>query len=111
MRTISREEIKRRIDAQESIILVEALPEKYYNSGHLPGAINIPHSEIRSRAASELPDKNATIIVYCANTQCQNSHTATQTLNEMGYRRVFEYVEGKQDWADAGLPLEVAETA
>lgn len=111
MRTISRDEIKRRIDAKETVNLVEALPEKYYNAGHLPGAINIPHDEIRDRAASELPDKHASIIVYCANTQCQNSRMAAQVLTELGYRRVFEYVEGKQDWKAAALPLEVSETA
>jgi len=27
-------------------------------------------------------------------------------LADQGYRRVQRYVEGKQDWVDAGLPTE-----
>jgi len=102
---ISRDEINARLNAGDHITIVEALPERYYNAEHLPGAINIPHDAIRERAASALPDKDATIVVYCANTECQNSKIATQALMAMDYRNVLEYVEGKKDWKDAGLPL------
>ncbi len=111
MRTIGREEIKRRIDAQELMTLVEALPERYYKAERLPGAINIPHDEVRSCAENELPDKDATIIVYCANIKCRNSHIAAQSLNTLGYRNVFVYAEGKEDWKAAGYPLVPAHAA
>lgn len=106
MNTISRQELKRRLDAGEAVTLVEALPARYFDAGHLPGALNIPHDEIRQRAATELPDRDAPIVVYCASTECRNSLIAAETLAAMGYRQVFEYVEGKRDWVDAGLPLE-----
>ena len=105
MKTISGEELKRRLDAGEAITLLEALPQRYYDSGHLPGAINIPHDEIRARAPDELADREATIVVYCASTTCRNSRIAAQTLTAMGYRNVVEYVGGKQDWTEAGYPL------
>jgi rhodanese-related sulfurtransferase len=105
MNAISRNELKQRLDAGEPITLVEALPQRYFEAEHLPGAINIPHDEIRERAADQLPDKDATIVVYCASTACQNSAIGTQILTAMGYRQVFEYVEGKQDWKDAGYSL------
>lgn len=46
------------------------------------------------------------IIVYCSNGECQNSTIAADRLSELGYANVFDYVEGKQDWVDAGLPTE-----
>lgn len=103
--TITREELKNRLDNGEPLTLVEALPAKYYDAGHLPGAINIPHDRIREEAPSQLPDKNALIVVYCANTECRNSALAAQDLEATGYRNVFEYVEGKKDWEAAGYPL------
>ena len=30
-------------------------------------------------------------------------------LAQLGYTRVRDYVEGKQDWIEAGLPVETAE--
>ena len=104
--TITREALKAGLDRGDAITLVEALPQRYFDDGHLPGAINIPHDEIRARAASLLPDKEARIVVYCASTACRNSKLATDTLHRMGYTNAVEYVEGKQDWVEAGLPLE-----
>lgn len=106
IRSITREEIVRNLDAKTPMILVEALPEKYYRDGHLPGAIQVPHDQVRELAASRLPDRDAFTVVYCANTPCKNSGIAARTLEALGYTNVAEYVEGKQDWVDAGLALE-----
>lgn len=61
---------------------------------------------MRERAATVLPDTNATIVVHCASTECRNSGIAVSELEQLGYTRVPEYVEGKKDWIPAGLPLE-----
>ena len=87
-------------------ILVEALPEKYYRDGHLPGARHLPHDRARALASAVLPDKNAEIVVYCASATCQNSHIAARVLEQMGYADVAVYPGGKQDWQEAGLALE-----
>ena len=105
-KTITRDQIKERTENQKLTYIVEALPRHYFEAEHLPGAINIPHDEIRDRAASMLPDKDAFIVVYCANTPCRNSKIASDTLTQMGYSNVFEYVEGKQDWIEANYPIE-----
>lgn len=104
--TITREKIKERMDNSQPITLVEALPALYYDAEHLPGAINIPHDEIRDKADSMLPDKEDCIVVYCANTPCPNSKIAANTLQQIGYQHVYEYVEGKQDWIEAGFTVE-----
>lgn len=106
MHTISREELKSRMDQGEGIMLLEALPERYYATGHLPGARLFPHDQVESLASRMLTDKNATIIVYCAGATCKNSHIAAETLERLGYENVLVYVGGKQDWKVAGLPLE-----
>jgi rhodanese-related sulfurtransferase len=103
--TITREELRDAIDAGD-VTVVEALPANYYEDAHLPGAINIPHTEVRALAPALLPDKDAAIVTYCANTPCPNSGIAATVLTKLGYTDVREYVEGKQDWSDTGLPLE-----
>ncbi len=102
---IEREELAAAIDAG-SVTVVEALGQSYFEQGHLPGAVNIPHTEVAQLAPSLLPDKDAAIVVYCSNTQCQNSAIAQGELRRMGYTNVRKYAEGKQDWEAAGLPLE-----
>ena len=103
---ITRDELKAKLDRGEPVTIVEALPEPYYRKAHLPGALNLPHDQVDELAPRLLPDKIAAIVVYCANLPCQNSEIAARRLTELGYTNVREYAEGKQDWIDAGLPVE-----
>jgi rhodanese-related sulfurtransferase len=104
-KTITREELKGAIDAGE-VTVVETLREEHFEQGHLPGAIHIHFEAIEEKAPELLPDKEATIVTYCSNLACRNSDLAAATLTAMGYRSVRRYAEGKQDWQEAGLPLE-----
>ena len=106
VRTISREELKGKLDRDEGVVVVETLGPAYYEDAHLPGAINIPHTEVDELAPKMLPDKSAEVVVYCSNRICQNSPQAARRLDALGYENVYDYEEGKQDWIEAGLPTE-----
>lgn len=106
VKTISRDELKRKLDGDESVVLVETLGPASYEDAHLPGAINIPHTQVDELAPGLLPDKTAQVVVYCSNRACQNSPQAARRLGALGYENVFDYEEGKQDWIGAGLPTE-----
>ena len=96
-------ELVERRAANPNLILVEALPEKYFRDGHLPGAKHMPHDQVTQLAPTLLTDRSAEIVVYCASDTCRNSDIAAQTLNRMGYTNVAVFTGGKQSWADAGL--------
>ena len=66
LRTISRDELQRKINGHDHFILVETLSPEYFSQGHLPGAINLHPDRIRELAPELLPDKHADIVVYCA---------------------------------------------
>lgn len=109
LKQIDREELRRRIAGENGPILVEALPEKYFRDWHLPGARHLPHDEVDRLAPGVLPDKAAEIVVYCASRSCQNSHIAAHRLAQLGYGNVTVYAGGKQDWMEAGFPVERGE--
>lgn len=54
-----------------------------YHTGHVKGAINIPHDEIAEKIGSVTQDKNATIHLYCRSGN--RSGKALQILQNMGY--------------------------
>jgi rhodanese-related sulfurtransferase len=109
--TISRDDLAARIRSGRAPVILEALPERYFAQKHLPGARLFPHDQVSELAARVVPDKSASIVVYCANRACQNSHIAAQRLVQLGYTDVSVYAGGKQDWEEAGLPLESAAEA
>lgn len=103
---ISRQELQSKLESRTPIVLLEALPPAYYQRGHLPGARNLPHDQVRSLAATVVPEKSAEIVVYCASPTCQNSHVAAGALSALGYRNVRVFRGGKQEWEESGLALE-----
>lgn len=107
--TISRDELKRKMDAGDDFVLVEALPSEEYRDAHLPGAVNLPPDRVRERAPELLGDTDADVVVYCANEDCPASPRTVAALREMGYENAVDYEGGKDDWRDAGLPLESGE--
>ena len=63
--TISREELRAKIERGDDFLLVETLPEEYYRRTHLPGAVNLPTEEVGERADEFIPHREAEIVVYC----------------------------------------------
>ncbi len=100
-KTVTRHELQARLAANPDLVLLEALPEKYYNDWHLPGAKHFPHDQARRLAPAVVPDKSAEIVVYCASKTCQNSHIAANVLRQLGYGNVAVYAGGKEDWTEA----------
>ena len=66
MKTISRDELRKKIERKDTFLLVETLSAIVYQHAHLPGAINLPPDQVRALAPMLLPEKDADIVVYCA---------------------------------------------
>jgi len=66
--TISTKDLKSKLDKKQGITVVETLAPERYREAHLPGALNIPPEKIKELAPQMLPNKNAEIVTYCANT-------------------------------------------
>ena len=52
----------------EGAQLLEVLPPKDYEDEHLPGAINIPLTQL-DRETTAMLDRNRSVIVYCYDNQ------------------------------------------
>jgi rhodanese-related sulfurtransferase len=66
VKTITRDELKQKIDRKDDFLLIETLPAAAYQHKHLPGAVNFPPDRIAEFASKLLPDQRADIVVYCA---------------------------------------------
>jgi rhodanese-related sulfurtransferase len=66
--TISTQALKTKLNNKESINLIETLAPERYREAHIPGALNIPPERIKELAPQLLPNKDAEIVTYCANT-------------------------------------------
>lgn len=86
-------------------VLIDTLPAGVFGDGHLPGAINLPSDDILEQAPARLPDRDATLVVYCASATCKRAGLAAERLERLGYSRIFHYEAGKRGWQAAGMAL------
>ena len=63
--TISRDELREKIERKDAFFLFEVLPAMYYRKHHLPGAVNMAPTEIEATVRRLVTDKDAEIVLYC----------------------------------------------
>lgn len=88
-------EAKNIMDSGEEYIVLDTREQDEFDSGHIPGAILIPYTEIDKKAEQMIPDKNAQILVYCRSGR--RSKIASESLVKLGYTDVKEF-GGIIDW-------------
>ncbi len=94
-RRIAPEKVKEMMDHGGGFTLLDVRTQEEFNAGYIPGAILIPDFELAARAAAELPQKDAVILVYCRSGR--RSAASTQALVDMGYTRVYD-LGGINSW-------------
>jgi rhodanese-related sulfurtransferase/DNA-binding HxlR family transcriptional regulator len=98
---VSRTELLDRLRAGAATVL-DVRPEDEFRQGHLPGALNIPLTQLEQRLAELSPDRE--IVAYCRGPWCVLSFEAVAALRQRGYR-VRRLVDGFPEWKSAGLPI------
>lgn len=102
VRNISREQLKARLDRGDDIKLVMSMNEWQFEAEHIPGSIWVADKE----RAERLLDPSDEIVTYCSDRACSASRMAAHLLEEAGYRHVWHYEGGLEEWRAAGYPLE-----
>lgn len=92
---ISMDEAKTLMEKEEGYILLDVRTKGEYVSGYIPGAINIPLSDIDEKIISFLPDKSQMILVYCRSGN--RSREASDKLSKLGYTNILE-IGGINAW-------------
>ena len=80
-------------------VLIDVRTEQEFQSGHLDGAINLPHSGIGQSIATAKVSKDDHLMLYCRSGQ--RSGVALDTLKALGFAKAENY--GSQEQAKKRL--------
>lgn len=92
---ISNEELEKKIETRENIVVLDVRESAEYAFNHIPNAISIPLGALEERVV-EL-DKNDEIYVVCRTGS--RSDLASQKLAEKGFIKVNNVVPGMSAWS------------
>ena len=77
------------------IVILDVRTKEEYDAGHIPNAKLLPLGQLETLAAEALPDRNATLLVYCRSGR--RSNAGAETLVSLGYTDVRDF-GGIIDW-------------
>jgi rhodanese-related sulfurtransferase len=102
LQPVTREELARRLQNGDNLVVLDVRPAAEHAAGHLPGAVSIPVAELRRRLA-ELP-ADREVVAYCRGPYCAFAHEAVGLLRDEGFaaRRLED---GLPEWQAAGLAV------
>lgn len=89
------------------VLFIDARDEADYVLGHISNSINIPfddfdnHKQKLEKLSIEKP-----MVVYCAGTDCDLSHLLANLLFEKGYKQVYVFFGGWNEWIEANYLID-----
>lgn len=98
------QDVKKRMDAGEKMIVVDTREDNEWARGHVAGAIHIGKGVIERDIEKLIPDKEATVVLYCGGGY--RSALAAENVQRMGYKNVLSMDGGWRGWTEAGFPTQ-----
>lgn len=74
------------VKIQTYAVIIDVRTEDEFSAGHINGAIHIPYTEIGEKIADFVPDKSASVAVYCRSGR--RSGIAREEMLRLGYQNV-----------------------
>ena len=84
-------------------VLLDVRSPDAYATGHVAGAVSLPHGRINERNLAEYP-LDTIFVVYCNGPHCNGADKAAVRLARLG-RPVKKMIGGIEGWKDEGFEL------
>ena len=72
---------------QKGAVILDVRSELETKGGMIPGAVNIPHDQLMSRAGELGKDRNRPVVIYCRSGG--RASVAEGVLRSMGYKQIL----------------------
>jgi len=87
----------------QSLVILDVRTPAEYAEGHVPGALNIPHTELAARVAELSEARSRDIVVYCRSGN--RTKQALKLLGEAGFTRLFHLKGDYLRWSEEDRPV------
>lgn len=97
---ITPQKLKNMLDQNEAFTLIDVREDNEWPANHIPTAIHLSRGVLERDIEKLIPDPETTIVLYCSGGfRCAMS---AESLQKMGYSKVFSLDTGLQGWKEAG---------
>jgi rhodanese-related sulfurtransferase len=97
-------ELAARIEAGTAPLILDVRTPEEYAAEHIPGAVNISHTELAGRLAELDAYKNKEIVVHCRSGK--RAGLAETVLSDAGFTGIRDLEGHMLQWQENGYPVE-----
>ena len=101
---ITQQQLLRRLENKTAPLIVDVRRPDEFAAGHIPKAVNIPHTEIAQRLDELRPSLRKEVVVYCESGR--RAAIAQGILEQAGFTKVLHLQGDMNAWRKHGLPTE-----
>lgn len=89
-----------------NLIIIDARKDSEYLKGHIQGAISLLDTTMTLEDLNiHAPDKSTPLLFYCNGERCLRSSRAARKALEWGYKLVYWFRGGWNEWTEKGMPI------
>jgi rhodanese-related sulfurtransferase len=98
---VSLAHIRKLMEEKADFMLVDSRPERTFEKGSIPGAVNISDTQFDKQTARLPASKDTTLVFFCGGLKCDLSSKSAVKAKALGYKKVFVYPPGYPAWQAA----------
>lgn len=94
------------ITSNPDLVVIDARKEAEYIKGHIQDAVSLLNVDMTAEKLAQIaPDKSTPLLFYCNGERCLRSSKASARAVSWGYKTVYWFRGGWNEWLKLGLPI------
>ncbi|MDH5378631.1 MAG: rhodanese-like domain-containing protein [Gammaproteobacteria bacterium] len=92
--------------SKPNLVIVDSRKKSDFKKGFIEGAVSLPDTDTNEASLNKhLGAKNTPVVFYCNGIRCGRSMKAAKVAISQGYKSVYWFRGGVEEWESKGLPL------
>ena len=105
-KTVNAEQIIDLVTKKPSLVILDNRKPEDFAAGHIEGAVRLIDTDVTADSlAKAIKPKDSPGLFYCNSLNWGRAAKAAQKAVEAGYKEVYYYALGVEEWSKKGLPL------
>lgn len=103
---LTTEQLVAKLQSTPELVIIDARRNEEYAKGHIEGAHILLDTDMTPPLLARLVrSKDTPVVFYCNGERCMRSTNAAQKAIDWGYRQVFWFRGGWQEWTEKAMPV------
>jgi len=103
--TITAAELIELAATTSNLVVIDARKPSDWEDGYIDGAIHAVNTELTADSLATIARREQPVVFYCNGPKCYRSGDASTKAVQWGWRQVYWFRGGIEEWVAEGFPL------